>query len=59
MPKLDLDAIPQANTTGYPAPYNQAVAGRWVRRLRPVAATVRPDAKAFNRSAVRSLGVKT
>ena len=33
MPKIDLDAIPQANTTGYPPPYDQAVAGRWVRRL--------------------------
>ncbi len=33
MPKIDLDAIPQRNTTGYPPPYNQAVQGRWVRRL--------------------------
>lgn len=33
MPKLDLDAIPQANRTGYPAPYDQPVAGRWYRRL--------------------------
>jgi uncharacterized cupin superfamily protein len=33
MPKIDLDAIPQANRTGYPPPYNEAVAGRWVRRL--------------------------
>ena len=37
MPKLDLDAIPQGNTTGYPPPYNQAVTGRWVRRLAPPA----------------------
>ena len=37
MPKLDLDAIPQSNATGYPAPYDKDVAGRWVRRLRPVA----------------------
>jgi uncharacterized cupin superfamily protein len=37
MPKLDLDAIPQKNTTGYPAPYDRDVAGRWVRRLRPAA----------------------
>ena len=37
MPKLDLDAIPQTNTTGYPAPYDEAVAGRLVRRLRPAA----------------------
>ena len=33
MPKIDLDAIPQANSTGYPPPYDEAVAGRWVRRL--------------------------
>ena len=33
MPKIDLEAIEQKNTTGYPPPYNQAVAGRWVRRL--------------------------
>jgi uncharacterized cupin superfamily protein len=37
MPKLDLAAIPQTNRTGYPPPYDQAVAGRWVRRLRPAA----------------------
>jgi uncharacterized cupin superfamily protein len=33
MPKIDLDAIEQRNSTGYPPPYDQAVAGRWVRRL--------------------------
>jgi uncharacterized cupin superfamily protein len=33
MPKIDLAAIPQANRTGYPPPYDQAVQGRWVRRL--------------------------
>lgn len=38
MPKLDLAAIPQTNRTGYPSPYDEAVAGRWVRRLRPAAA---------------------
>lgn len=37
MPKLDLDAIPQSNRTGYPAPYDRDVAGRWVSRLRPAA----------------------
>jgi len=37
MPKLDLDTIPQSNRTGYPAPYDEPVAGRWVRRLRPAA----------------------
>ena len=35
MPKIDLDAIPQTNRTGYPEPYNQTVAGRWYRRLAP------------------------
>lgn len=35
MPKIDLDAIPQMNTTGYPPPFNEAVAGRWFRRLAP------------------------
>jgi uncharacterized cupin superfamily protein len=33
MPKIDLDAIPQTNRTGYPDPFDQAVAGRWYRRL--------------------------
>ena len=33
MPKIDLEAIPQANRTGYPPPHDLAVAGRWVRRL--------------------------
>ena len=37
MPKLDLDAIPQTNLTGYPAPYDADVEGRWYRRLAPVA----------------------
>ena len=35
MPKLDLDTIPQLNTTGYPDPFDKAVAGRWFRRLAP------------------------
>lgn len=37
MPKLDLAAIPQTNATGYPAPFNKAVEGRWYRRLAPTA----------------------
>lgn len=37
MPKLDLEAIPQTNATGYPAPFDAAVAGRWYRRLAPAA----------------------
>ena len=35
MPKLDFDTIPQANTTGYPDPFDKAVSGRWFRRLAP------------------------
>ncbi|RXZ64440.1 cupin domain-containing protein [Pelagerythrobacter rhizovicinus] len=35
MPKLDLDAIAQTNATGYPAPYDREVEGRWYRRLAP------------------------
>lgn len=33
MPKIDLDTVPQLNTTGYPAPFHEQMAGRWVRRL--------------------------
>lgn len=35
MPKIDLDAIPQTNATGYPPPFDREVAGRWYRRLAP------------------------
>lgn len=35
MPKVDLSQIDQINTTGYPPPFNEDVAGRFVRRLRP------------------------
>lgn len=38
MPKLDLEAIPQVNRTGYPAPFDEPLAGRWYRRLAPVGA---------------------
>lgn len=37
MPRLDLEAIPQTNRTGYPEPFDRAVGGRWYRRLAPVA----------------------
>jgi uncharacterized cupin superfamily protein len=37
MPRIDLDAIPQTNRTGYPAPHSDVVADRWVRRLAPAA----------------------
>lgn len=33
MPKIDLDAVEQHNRTGYPPPFDAAVAGRWQRRL--------------------------
>ena len=35
MPKVDLERVPSVNRTGYPAPFDQAVAGRWHRRLAP------------------------
>lgn len=35
MPKLDLDAIPQTNATGYPPEFAAPVQGRWYRRLGP------------------------
>ncbi len=35
MPKLNLDAIPQSNATGYPAPFDDEVQGRFWRRLAP------------------------
>lgn len=35
MPKLDLSTIEQTNRTGYPAPYDREVQGRWYRRLAP------------------------
>ena len=35
MPKIDLSQIPETNRTGYPPPFDQAVAGRWYRRLAP------------------------
>lgn len=37
MPKINLDAIPQTNATGYPAPFDAAVEDRWYRRLAPTA----------------------
>ncbi len=33
MPKLDLDSITRSNITGYPAPFDEPVQGRWYRRL--------------------------
>ena len=36
MPKINIDAIPQYNATGYPEPFDKDVEGRWWRRLAPV-----------------------
>ena len=44
MPKLDLDAIPRTNATGYPAPFDAEVEGRWYRRLAPVSGLTRMGA---------------
>lgn len=35
MPKIDLSLIEPVNRTGYPAPFDRDVAGRWYRRLAP------------------------
>ncbi len=35
MPKIDLNAIAQSNATGYPAPFDAQVQGRYWRRLAP------------------------
>jgi uncharacterized cupin superfamily protein len=40
MPKLDLDAIPQTNATGYPDLYADVIRERWYRRLAPAAGIV-------------------
>jgi len=44
MPKLDLNAIPQTNATGYPAPFDEKVAGRHYRRLAPIGGLTRMGA---------------
>ena len=36
MPKLEVEAMPQSNATGYPAPFDKEVQGRYWRRLAPV-----------------------
>jgi uncharacterized cupin superfamily protein len=33
MPKIDLDAHEQTNSTGYPPPFNEPVAERWQRKV--------------------------
>lgn len=36
MPKLDLDAIPATNVTGYPPEYAEQVRNRWYKRFAPL-----------------------
>jgi uncharacterized cupin superfamily protein len=33
MPKIDLEKLEPTNTTGYPPPFNEPVAGRWQRKI--------------------------
>lgn len=33
MPKIDLESLQQSNSTGYPPPFDQPVAGRWQRKV--------------------------
>lgn len=44
MPRIDLDAIEPTNRTGYPAPFDAAVSGRWYRRLAPASGLTRMGA---------------
>lgn len=44
MPKIDLDTIPQTNATGYPAPFDAPIQGRWYRRLAPASGLTRMGA---------------
>ena len=36
MPKIDLDPVAPSNGTGYPAPFDEPVAGRWWKRIAPL-----------------------
>lgn len=33
MPKIDLESLQRSNSTGYPPPFDQPVAGRWQRKV--------------------------
>ena len=37
MPKVDLDPIAPSNVTGYPEPFHKEMAGRWWKRIAPLA----------------------
>lgn len=37
MPKVELDSVTPSNATGYPDPFHREVAGRWWKRIAPLA----------------------
>lgn len=37
MPKVDLESVEASNATGYPNPFHKEVAGRWWKRIAPLA----------------------
>ncbi|QDP18789.1 cupin domain-containing protein [Sphingomonas xanthus] len=37
MPKVDLQSVAPSNATGYPDPFDREVAGRWWKRIAPLA----------------------
>ena len=37
MPKVELDSVEPSKATGYPAPFHEPVAGRWWKRIAPLA----------------------
>ena len=45
MPKIDLDALEQTNSTGYPPPFNEPVAERWQRKVAEAGGLTELDAR--------------
>jgi uncharacterized cupin superfamily protein len=37
MPKVDLESVAPSNATGYPDPFHKQMAGRWWKRIAPLA----------------------
>jgi uncharacterized cupin superfamily protein len=37
MPKVELESVEPSNATGYPEPFHEPVAGRWWKRIAPLA----------------------
>jgi len=37
MPKVDLESVEASNATGYPDPFHKEMAGRWWKRIAPLA----------------------